>query len=148
MALGDGWTSRVLTGLAEHLAAAGVGTWRATGSYQAGETGIVIRAVPASPDRIITLAAYPAGGGPGNASTTLGVQVRLRGGRDPRDVDDLADAIFDAIDSSGPHLWHGVGVSQVYRQSYSSLGQDSNGRWERSENYYLDAERPTVHRPT
>lgn len=147
MALGDGFTSRLLAGLAEHLAAGGVGVWRPTGVYQAGETGIFIRAVPISPDRIITLAAYPAGSSPGISNTTVGVQVRLRGGKDPRDVDDLADAVFDLLDSSGPHNWQGVGVSQVYRQSYSSLGQDSNGRWERSENYYLDAERPTVHRP-
>jgi hypothetical protein len=147
MATGDGFTSRLITGLAEHLAAAGIGTWRASGIYQANETAIVIRAIPPSPDRLITLAAYVVGGGHGNASTTQGVQVRLRAGKDPRDVDDLADAIFDLLDSAGPLTLGGVGVSQAYRQSYSSLGQDGNGRWERSENYYLDAERPTVHRP-
>ncbi|MEK8108659.1 hypothetical protein NKG94_34495 [Micromonospora sp. M12] len=83
MATGDGWTSRLITGLAEHLAAAGIGTWRASGIYQAAETAIVIRAVPPSPDRLITLAAYVVGGGHGNASTTQGVQIRLRGGKDP-----------------------------------------------------------------
>lgn len=147
MAIGDGWTSRLITGLAEHLHAAGVGVWRPTGSYQASETAIVIRDIPTTPDRLITLAAYVVGGGHGNASTTQGVQVRLRAGRDPREVDDLADAIFDLLDSAGPMTLGGVGVSQIYRQSYSSLGKDGNGRWERSENYYLDAERPTVHRP-
>lgn len=148
MGVGDGWTSRLLTGLATHLAAAGIGLWRPTGAYQPGETAIIIRAIPATPDRIITLAAYPAGAAPGNASITTGIQIRLRGSKDPRDVDDLADAIFDLLDSSGPHDWNGVGVSQVYRQSYATLGADSTGRWERSENYYTDAERPTAHRPS
>lgn len=147
MATGDGWTSRLLTGLAEDLHAAGVGTWRPAGKYQVGETAIVMRDIPTSPDRVITLAGYVVGGPHGNASTIQGVQFRLRGLQDPRDVDDLADAIFDLLDSSGPHDWHGVGVSQIYRQSYTSLGKDTNGRWERSENYYTDAERPTVHRP-
>jgi hypothetical protein len=31
MATGDGWTSRLLTGCAEHLAAPNIGAWNPTG---------------------------------------------------------------------------------------------------------------------
>lgn len=144
---GDGWTSRLLTGLAEHLAAAGVGTWRPTGAYQPTETGIVIRAVPQSPDRIITLAAYPVATDlPGMADHTQGIQIRCRGTQDPRVVEDLSDAIFDALDSLAGVVWGEIPVVQVWRQSYTSLGQDGNGRWETSSNYYCQAMRPTQHR--
>lgn len=143
MAVGDGWTSKLLTGWAEDMHAAGIGTWRATGAYQPTETGIVIRAVPDRPDRLITLAAYPLGTMPGLADHQLAVQVRVRAGTDPRECDDLADAIHDRYDGAEGLTWGGIAVVQVWRQSYTSLGDDSNGRWSRSENYYLDAMRPT-----
>jgi hypothetical protein len=148
VATGDGWTSRLLTGLAEHLAANGVGVWHPDGSaYAAGETGILLRAIPTTPDRIITLAAYPVGGGtPGIADTTTGIQARFRGGTDPRDCDDLADAIHDLLDSATNLTLGGVRVVQLYRQSYASLGQDTNRRWEASHNYYVEAMRPTLNR--
>ena len=146
MATGDGWTSRLLTGLAEHLAAAGIATWRASGSYQAGEIGIYIRAIPSSPDQIITLAPYVVASEPGMADITQGVQIRCRGTKDPRVVEDLADAIFDALDSAHGLVWGGVPIVQAYRQSYTALGADSNGRWETSSNYYVEAMRPTSNR--
>jgi len=148
MALGEGWTSRLLTGLAEHLAANGVGAWRPNGpSYTANEVGIVIRAIPATPDRIITLAAYPVNAGlPGLADITTGVQIRCRGTVDPRVVEDVGDAAFDLLDGATGLTWGGIPVVQVYRQSYAPLGSDGNGRWESSHNYYVDAMRPTVNR--
>jgi hypothetical protein len=148
MATGDGWTSKLLTGLAEHLAANGVGVWHPDGSaYAAGETGILIRSIPPTPDRIVTLAAYPvAAGYVGLSDITVGIQVRLRGGTDPRDCDDLADDIFDLLDSTSHLTLGGIAVVQLYRQSYASLGQDGNRRWEASHNYYADAMRPTSNR--
>lgn len=144
---GDGWTSKLLTGCAEHLAAAGIGIWRASGSYQPTEVGIVIRAIPTSPDQVITLAAYPVGTStPGLADTTTGLQIRIRGTRDPRVAEDLGDAIFDLLDGAAGLRWGGIAVVQTYRQSYSSLGADSAGRWEISHNYYVEAMRPTQHR--
>lgn len=148
MATGDGWTSKVLVGLAVILDTANVGDWNPTGAYTANQTGILLRAVPPDPDRIITLAAYPVGTDlQGMADHTLGVQIRVRGLPDnPRDCDDLADSIFDELDSTGRATWGDVPVVQAWRQSYTSLGQDANGRWERSENYYVQAMRPTTHR--
>jgi hypothetical protein len=146
-----GWTTDLLTGLAEHLAAAGVGTWRASGAYTAAETGIVIRGIPQTPDRLITLAPYPLDGGGhrGMADHDTALQIRLRGTEDPRVCDDLADAVFTALDSigsAGPVDLGGVKVVDMWRQSYTSLGVDGNGRWERSENYYALAMRPTANK--
>lgn len=147
MATGDGWTSRLLTGLAEHLAAAGIGVWHADGStYTAGEVGILIRAIPQAPDQVITLAPYVVASPIGMADYTLGVQVRCRGTRDPRVVEDLGDAVFDLLDSIGRTTWGGVPIVDCYRQSYAALGQDSNGRWEVSHNYLIEAMRPTSNR--
>lgn len=148
MATGDGWTSRLLTGLAEHLAAAGIGVWRPDGPpYTADEIGIVTRAIPTSPDRIITLAPYAVGTAlPGMADHTQGVQVRCRGTQDPRVVEDIADAVFDRLDGVTRLTLGGIPVVQIYRQSYTSLGQDQNGRWESSSNYYVEAMRPTSNR--
>lgn len=145
MATGDGYTSRLLAGLAEHLAAAGIGTWDPTGAtYAAGATAIVIRAIPAQPDRLITITAYPLGNNlPGMADHVTGVQVRVRGTQDPRVCDDLADAIFDLLDGATALTWGGIPVKDVGRRSYTSLGQDGSRRWERSENYLVDAMRPT-----
>ncbi|MDP9799346.1 hypothetical protein J2S43_007858 [Catenuloplanes nepalensis] len=144
MAIGEGWTARLLTGLAEHLAAAGIGAWRPDGSpYRAAETAIVYRSIPPAPDRLITLAPYPVTGQPGLADVVQAVQIRLRGTADPRACDDLADAIYNLLDGASGLRWGGIAVVQVYRQSHTSLGQDGTGRWERSENYYVAAMRPT-----
>lgn len=144
MATGDGWTSRLLTGLAEHLQTAGIGTWSPTATYTADQTGITIRAIPDRPDRLITLAAYPVGTNlPGMADHLVGVQMRLRAGPDPRDCDDLADAIHDLLDGSSGLTWGGIPVKSVERTSYTSLGQDGSRRWEASHNYLVDAMRPT-----
>ncbi len=139
-----GWTTDLLTGLAEYLQAEGIGVWKPSGAYQAGETGIVIRAIPADPDRIITLAEYPVDHQRGMADITVGIQIRVRGlPQLPGDCDDLADAVFDALDSIGRTTWGGVPIVDCYRQSHASLRHDGNIRWARSENYYVDAMRPT-----
>lgn len=144
MALGDGFTSRLIAGMAEHLDAAGVGTWRESGAYQPGEIGIYDRAIPQTPDTIITLAAYPVGSNlPGLADHLTAVQVRLRGTADPRVCDDLSDLIFDQLDGLCRARWNEIPIVEVWRQSYTPLGQDANNRFERSENYYVHAMRPT-----
>lgn len=145
MATGDGWTSRLIGGLAQHLDDAGVGVYRPTGAYAAGEVGIFDRRIATEPDRIITLAMYPVGTSlPGLADHQTAVQIRVRGTTDPRDCDDLADAVFDLLDGAEHLTLGGVHVVQMWRQSYTSLGEDQLKRWERSENYYLDTMRPTA----
>jgi hypothetical protein len=147
MADGDGWTSRLLTGVAERLDAAGVGVWRDSGAYATNEIGIFIRKIPTDPDRFISLAAYPVGTDlKGMQDHLSGVQIRLRGTEDPRVCDDLADAVFDELDSLGRATLGTIAVVDMWRQSYTSLGQDAQRRWERSENYYVEAMRATTTR--
>lgn len=144
MAVGDGWSSRLIAGLGQHLDDNGIGVWRDSGLYTADEVGITDRAIPATPDQIITLALYPVTDVPGLADTTVGLQVRVRGTEDPRTAADLGDAIYE--------LWHGathlylgeIRIVQIHRQSHAPLGADGNRRWEFAHNYYVDAMRPTT----
>lgn len=138
----SGWTTLLLTGLAEHLADNGIGLWRPTGVYAAGETGIVLAALPPDPDRIVCLTAYPVTDRLAVADVTVAIQVRVRAGRDPRDVDDLADDVYALLHGAEHLILGGVPVNQAYRRSGTLLGRDQSDRWERSDNYYFDAIRP------
>lgn len=142
----SGWTTLLLAGLAEHLAADGVGLWRPTGTYAAGETGIVIAAMPPDPERIVCLTMYPVAAMAATADVTVAVQVRTRAGKDPRDVDDLADAVWQTLHGAAHLMWGGIPVVQVLHRSGSPMGRDQLDRWERSDNYYVDTIRPGVGR--
>jgi hypothetical protein len=140
------WTSDLLTGAAEYLAAAGVGVWSPTGTYTDTDTGIVIGRMPATPDRAIVLALY-------DVDTTslshvlAGLQVRCRGPRtsDPRPVSDLADAVYEALHGAQHVTLGGVRVPLIWRQSHAWIGADDNRREETASNFYLHAGRPSAH---
>lgn len=149
--MADGFQTRLLKGLAVFLDAdATLGaTWNIAGAYTANQTGIFLRKVPQSPDRVITLSTYGIGDDPSLSDSQLAVQVRCRwGGQDPGPVDDLADAIFDLLDSKiAWTLSTGVMIVQCLRQSGPvSLGQDTNGRWSNSQNFYMTVHRPSTNR--
>jgi hypothetical protein len=142
-----GWTEQLLTGIAQHFASGGVGTWKASGAYTSVDRRpIVISAVPSSPDEVITLTAYPVDDDPAMSDVLQGVQVRTRGDRDPRTVDALDDDVFDALHGLAGVVLNGVHVVLARRISGSPLGVDSNGRHQRSSNYYMQAARPSPHR--
>jgi hypothetical protein len=149
----SGWTVNLLTGMAQYLAAGGAGTWDPPGGvFTAGQTGIVLRDIPATPDRLITLAPYPVASVPGLADVTQGVQLRVRGTEDPRVCEDIGDACYELLHglshlATGAPVWGGISIVQVYRQSALSLGQDGNSRWEASHNYYVEAMRPNINNP-
>lgn len=147
MAVGDGWESQFLAGLAQHLETNSVGTWHPDGSaYTASETGLFVRVIPPAPDRIITLSTYPVTVVAGMQDITLGVQFRIRGTTDPRVCQDIGDALFELLDSAGRQLWADIAVVDSTYRSHSSLGQDAQNRWEASHNYYAQAMRRTAHR--
>lgn len=139
----------LLKGLAADLVTASLGTWSETVAYTSGQTGITLRDMPQTPDRIICLSAYGVSDDPSLSDSVLGVQVRCRwGGEDPCPADDLADLIFKR--------WHGmravtlstgVFIVQCLRNSGpASLGKDDNQRWENSQNFYLTVHRPSTNR--
>ncbi|GHH67624.1 hypothetical protein GCM10017673_14930 [Streptosporangium violaceochromogenes] len=140
------WTRGLLTALAEHLHAAGVGVWRPVGPpYTSGETAIMLTRLPISPDRAIALAAYGADSDdPTTTDGVQGVQLRVRGTTDPTVVDDIADAAFDALQG-----WQfpAAGILLATRKLQAPLGTDGSGRWERADSYTLLVHRPTSLRP-
>lgn len=141
----EGWTTKFLNGMGAHLAAQGVGAWNPGGDYAPGDVGIVVDAIPDVPDLLITLTSYPVDDLPGIADVRVGVQVRCRGNnRDPRIRNDLADACYEALHGLSGVTWGGVAVVQVFRASWAPIGQDAAGRYERSDNYYVDAMRPNA----
>jgi hypothetical protein len=143
-----GFETNLLTGIAQLLATAGLGTWRDTGVYTAAETGIVFDTVPATPDRVITLTDYVVTDDPTLSDSVIGVQVRTRwGGQDPRPVKDLDGSIFDALHGlEGVNLTGGVHIVSMFRRSGTSMGSDTNNRWMRSSNYYATVHRPSTNR--
>jgi hypothetical protein len=146
MADGDGWTSQLITNLAQYLHDHSVGVWRPAGSYTAGEIAICDRIIPPFPDRLITLAAYPITTPPQLQDVTVGVQARIRGTTDTRVCDDIGDALFELLDGAKHLVLGDIRTVQIYRQSAGSLGHDSNERWEASHNYYVEAMRSTLSR--
>lgn len=151
-----GFTTDLFAGVAQLLDDAGVGTWRADGRYTNGtgallagitEPVIVRTSVPSAPDRVITLTPYGVADDIDQADSVQGLQVRTRGTKDPRVVEDIDDAVFDALHSLSDVVIGGVFVLLIERRSTTSLGVDANGREERSSNYYLTLTRPSTHRP-
>lgn len=142
------FTNDLLAGVAEALAAAGLGVWRPDGpKYQATETGIATESVPQSPDRVIVLSDYQVWDDETYADSTAGLQVRTRvPGTDARSVKDLDDAIYDRLEGLHDVTLGGVRVQNVHRISGTPLGQDSNGRPERVSNYHIDLYRPAPNR--
>lgn len=139
---------RLLEGIAQLLAARALGTWFSAGVYTTGQTGIVLGGLPASPDRVIGLAAYGVDDDPSLSDSVIGLQVSTRwGGQDPRPVGDLTDSVFDEL--HGLHnlnLPTGVRLVQCLRRSWTSMGQDSNQRWRTVQNFYATVHRPSPHR--
>lgn len=143
-----GFQTDLATGIAQLLAAANVATWNTTGAYTASQTGIVLRTLPQSPDRVLVLAPYPVDDDLVHGDDVTGLQVTTRwDGGDPRPGDDLADLVFNALQAlPRTTLTTGIVVTQCFRRSGTSLGQDTNSRWRTVQNFYVTAHRPTTHR--
>src|SRR6266545_3974652 len=93
-----GFTTDLLTGVAQLLDAETAAVWDPYGTYAADQIGIVLGVPTQSPDSLIALSAYGNIDDAALSDSTVQVQVRLRGpDADPRPADDLADAVFDAL---------------------------------------------------
>jgi hypothetical protein len=139
----------LLDGIAQLIVGAGIATYNTAGVYTTGQTGITFKAVGPIPDRIVVLTAYVVSDSPTLPLSRLGVQVRVRGTTDPRDVDELGDAIFGILHGLVHVQFNTVHADQILRQSSITLGQDSAKRWERADAYYIDLDvPPTINRPS
>jgi hypothetical protein len=144
-----GWTDTLLAGLAQLLADAAIGAWRPDGTpYAETDTAITIGLLPQTPDRAVALAAYPVTDHPVLNDVTVGVQARIRGAAagDTRPASALADAIYETLHGRRALQLGGIDIVQITRQSGAQLGPDQLGRDERTENYYIQAARPTAGR--
>jgi hypothetical protein len=148
-----GFNTNLLTNLAAYLQTNSIGTWNTSGAYTAAQTGITLYTMPQGvTDKIICLSAYGVGDEPLTNHSIIGVQVRCRwSGTNPTLVDDLADSIFTLL--QGKTNWTlgagaaAVSVVKCVRNSGPiSLGQDANGRWVNSSNYYLTVCYPSTNR--
>jgi hypothetical protein len=147
------WTEDLLVGLAEYLAAQGVGQWQATGAYITDTPPpIALRTLPEKFDQAYAIGAYTEveTEDAGLSDVTVGVQIRSRG-TDPDEVEGVADAVWEVLHGArmvvlgtGPSA---VYTSLIYRRSTALLGTDRQGRYERACNYYVLASRPSVYRP-
>lgn len=143
--LPTGWTVALMTGIAQYLDAKGIGSWDPSGVYPDDDrTAITLDMILPAPARLITITEYFVRSMPGLADVTAGVQIRVRGTKDPRVRRNISDAIRDELDGWAPReQLNGISVVQFVLSSGVTLGRDGNDRWQSSHNYYVDAMRPT-----
>lgn len=138
------YTSSLLDGIAGLLAEAGVGVFRPDGLVEADETGIFRAVMPDQPDRALGLTAYPVEDSEHTDAIT-GVQIRMRAGQAPDAIDDMADAVFEALHNRQHYACGGIHVALSWRQSQAWIGQDAHGRMELTSNYYFRTVRSGAH---
>ncbi|MEU0084893.1 minor capsid protein [Streptomyces sp. NPDC006274] len=139
-----GYTSDLVSGLAELMTTAGIGVYRPDGVFAADDTGITLGTVPEAPDRLLCLSPYPVED-TGLTDAITAVQVRMRAGHDPTALADLADDVFDLLHGREGFYLRTVRVGLAWRQSQALMGQDEHGRMELSANYYLRTSRSSPH---
>lgn len=140
----SGYTSSLLDGIAGLLAEADIGIFRPDAVISDPDTGIFRGVMPDTPERALGLTAYPVVDDDTTNAVT-GVQIRMRAGRDPDAVDDLADAVFDALHNRRQYRINGVYVALSWRQSQAWIGQDVQQRMELTSNFYFRTVRSGSH---
>lgn len=140
--------SDLLTGVAVAIDAAGIGlTWRDGEPYDDDQTGIFLKTVPPSPDRLVVLTAYGISDDPTLSDSVQGLQVRSRGVPQlSTDCDDIDDAVFGFLQNTVLDLTTGIRIVSAFRTSTAPLGQDPSNRFEVASSYALSTHRPSTHR--
>lgn len=138
------YTSSLLDGIADLLDEAGVGVFRPDAVVSDPDTGIFRGVMPDTPERALGLTAYPVEDTDLTDAIT-GVQIRMRAGRDPDAIDDLADAVFAALHNRQHYELGGIHVALSWRQSQAWIGQDAHGRMELTSNFYFRTVRSGPH---
>ena len=135
------FTSRLRAGVAWFLASEGVGIWNDDPRipYTRDDVALTLKKLPPQPDNAIAVEVYDQEDDIVLPGSTIYVQLMFRAaaGGQRGDVDNIADAAFDAL--HGRHRFNAgsVRVARAYRISSAPLGADDNGREERSDNYAL-----------
>lgn len=133
-----------LDGLASLMDAAGVGVYKPTGVYDPADKSITFGLTPLAPDMNFTITTYPVND-TDLTTVTTGVQFRIRGDRDPRTAEGMADDLYNLLHNRRHYKLGPISVELSWRQSAAWLGQDTDQRTERVENFYFHAERAAPH---
>lgn len=134
------YNADLLGGYAQLLDDNGIAVYLTSGAYSPAAVAVFIGITPDKPDRSVTLMTYPVDANDlGN--TTTGLQVKTRGLRNPNEVTELADSIYDLLHNKQHYAVGGVHVELSWHQSGAWMGQDDQQRIERVDNFYLRAER-------
>lgn len=135
-----------LQGVAELLAAEGVGVWSPTAPYSPGDVAIVFDELSDKPDRGIALGMYPVSDS-GNTDSVVAVQLYIRGTPGSRtDTKHTADAAFNVLHDKQGGTIGDTPLVRCWRNSGAPLGRDQNGRQESTDNYYFQISRSGTHR--
>ncbi|MEU9606152.1 minor capsid protein [Streptomyces sp. NPDC048057] len=137
----------LLDGIAQHLAARGIVQYDPTGV-----TGnCFLESMPSAPDTVVVLTLYDDGTEPDSLLPydEPRMQVRVRGGRDPRVSRALCSRIRSELHGLGPVVLPD-GTTLILAVALSgapgSLGVDANQRHEHVANFRLEIRNPTAHR--
>ncbi|WP_441251198.1 minor capsid protein [Kitasatospora sp. McL0602] len=135
----------LVEGIARYLTGLGLLTYDPDGTN--GDTFAEL--MPAVPDLAVALTPYGLGEpDPVNDDDEVGLQVRVRGGADPRVSRQLSGRIYSALHGlAGIALPDGTWlILSVAVQTPASLGIDDVGRHEHVTNYRMNISNPTAHR--
>ncbi len=114
------------------------------GTYPTGATGIFRKRMPERPDRAIVINVYELMDAapsfdPGIGGQVASVQIRTRVAKasSPLEVDELADSIVHLLHGAHHATWGEVKVERCTYSYGGSIGADSTGREERSDNFRI-----------
>lgn len=141
----EGYNTKFMTGLCQLIDTEGLAVYADSGVYDSEDWGLFLGLTPDQPDRAITLMSYPVED-TDLTDTITGIQFRIRGRRDPTEVENMADALYDLLHNRSHYYVNGVHVELSWRQSGAWMGQDTNQRIERVENFYARTQRESTHK--
>mgnify|MGYP003575149479 CR=1 FL=1 len=132
-----------LTGIAQMIADNGIATYKPSGVYSAGETGIVFGGWPQAPDRCITLNYTPVTDQTASAFGRGILDFGFRGAPgNPFGPSDIAVPVFDLFHGMRNYKLGTAEVIQILRDHVAPMETDGNRRSKRFDLYYVDLGSP------
>lgn len=120
-------------------------TWRQSGAYAAGESGIWVYLAGQKHTRVgVAIRAFGGADDPSLSDSAPEVQLDFYGG--PLQVVRMVDDAFNLLHGRWGGTIGGVKVQQISRTSGAVLGQDEAGNLRQTENYSLAVHRPSTNR--
>lgn len=141
----------LLVGIAEELHAAGVGLWGGLNTVVTSSPtlpAIVLRQLPSEPAFVLALYHYRVSADAKLTDSIIGVNFRARSGtKNPGPASVALEGVFLRLHALGRFRFgigtdHELRITDMYWQSEADLGPDTNGRPERSANYYVQLNQP------